>query len=57
MRLQTDLEFNQNQIKKINDEFNVEIFTPRFVKGKPLLQNRKEENLKKFYYEVNDLKN
>ena len=26
MNLQTDLEFNQNQIKKLNNYFNVEIF-------------------------------
>ena len=26
MHLQTDLEFNQNQIKKLNNDFNVEIF-------------------------------
>ena len=26
MRLQEDLEFKQNQIKKLNDEFNVDIF-------------------------------
>ena len=26
MHLQTDLEFNQNQIKKLNNDFNVEMF-------------------------------
>ena len=26
LRLQTDLEFKQNQIKKVNTEFNVEMF-------------------------------
>ena len=26
MRLQMDLEFNQNQIKKLNNDFNVEMF-------------------------------
>ena len=26
MHLQTDLEFKQNQIKKLNDEFDVKIF-------------------------------
>ena len=26
MRLQTDLEFKQNQIKKLNNEFNIEMF-------------------------------
>ena len=33
MRLQTDLEFNQNQIKKLNDEFNVEMFYTK-VRGR-----------------------
>ena len=32
MRLQTYLEFKQNQIKKINDEFNVEMFQTK-VRG------------------------
>ena len=26
MRLQTDLEFKQNEIKKLNDQYNVEMF-------------------------------
>ena len=26
MSLQTDLEFKQNQIKKLNNEFNIEMF-------------------------------
>ena len=26
MRLETDLEFKQNQIKKLNDEFDVKMF-------------------------------
>ena len=29
MRLQTDLEFKQNQIFKLNDEFNVDMFHTR----------------------------
>ena len=42
MRLQTDLEFKQNQIKKINYEFNVDMFHTK-VHGvlKSLLQNKK----------------
>ena len=34
MRLQTDLEFKQNQILKLNDEFNVEMFHTRLRGGK-----------------------
>ena len=30
MRLQTDLEFKQNQILKLNNEFNIEMFHTRF---------------------------
>ena len=46
MRLQMDLEFNQNHIKKLNNNFNVEMFHTR---RKGILQNKKSENLKKFY--------
>ena len=41
MRLQTDLEFKQNQIKKLNDEFNVDMFHTKVCGEKPLLQNKK----------------
>ena len=34
MRLQTDLEFKQNQIKKLNDEFDVEMFHTKVHGGK-----------------------
>ena len=34
MRLQTDLEFKQNQIFKLNDEFNVDMFHTRLRGGK-----------------------
>ena len=46
MRLQMDLEFNQNHIKKLNNNFNVEMF---HMRRKGILQNKKSENLKKFY--------
>ena len=41
MHLQTDLEFKQNQIKNVNDEFNVDMFHTKVHGGKPLLQNKK----------------
>ena len=41
MRLQTDLEFKQNQIKKLNDELDVEIFIQKCTEDKHLLQNKK----------------
>ena len=41
MRLQKDLEFKQNQIKKLNNEFNIECFIRKCGEEKHLLQNRK----------------
>ena len=60
MNLQTDLEFNQNQIKKLNNYFNVEIFHTK-VRGwkvfaieqkirefkKTLLRSKRFEKLRK----------
>ena len=43
MRLQTDQEFQQNEIKKLNQKHNVE---------KHLQLNKKLENLKKHFLEV-----
>ena len=49
IRLQTDLEFQQNEIKKINKKYNVEMFSTK-VKGgvKLLLQSKRSENLKSY---------
>ena len=49
MRLQTDLEFKQNQILNLNDEFNVEMFHTQLRGGKALAAQKKSENLKNFY--------
>ena len=49
MLLQTDLEFKQNQILKLNDEFNVEMFHTRLRGGKAFAAEQKLENLKNFY--------
>ena len=48
MRLQTNLEFKQNQIKKLNDEFDVEMFYTKVRGGRHLLQNKKLESLKRY---------
>ena len=48
MRLQTNLEFKQNQIKKLNDEFDVEMFYTKVRGGRNLLQNKKLESLKRY---------
>ena len=41
MRLQTDLEFKQNQIFKLNDEFNVDMFHTRLRGGKAFAAEQK----------------
>ena len=46
MRLQDDNEFQELKITDLNDENNVKMFTGSITGGKPLLQNRKLENLK-----------
>ena len=45
MRLQTDLEFQQNEIKQLNKKFNVEMFSTK-LRGEPLQPNRNKESLK-----------
>ena len=47
MRLQTDLEFNQNQIKKLNDEFNEEMFHTKVRGGKAFAAEQKIREFKK----------
>ena len=46
MCLQIDLKFKQNQIKKLNDEFNVEMFHTKVRGGKAFAA---EQKLKEFY--------
>ena len=47
MRLQTDLEFKQNQFLKLNDEFNVDMFHTRLRGGKAFAAEQKIRVLKK----------
>ena len=47
MRQQTDLEFKQNQIKKLNDEFNVEIYHKKVRGGKAFAAEQKIREFKK----------
>ena len=49
MHLETDLEFKQNQIKKLIDQFNIEMFHTKVRGEKHLLQNKKIESLKRYY--------
>ena len=41
MRLQTDLEFKQNEIKKLNDKFNVYMFYTKIRGGKAFAAEQK----------------
>ena len=47
MRLQADLKFKQNQIKKLNEEFNVDMFHTRVRGGKAFAAEQKIRVLKK----------
>ena len=47
MRLQTNLEFKQNQILKLNDEFNVEMFHTRLRGGNAFAAEQKIREFKK----------
>ena len=47
MRLQTDSEFKQNQIKKLNDEFNVDMFHTKVCGGKAFAAEQKIGHFKK----------
>ena len=47
MRLQTDLEFKQNQIKKLIDEFDIEMFHTKLREGKAFAAEQKIREFKK----------
>ena len=47
MHLQTDLEFKQDQILKLNDEFNVDMFHTRLQGGKAFAAKQKIRVFKK----------
>ena len=48
MRLQTDLEFKQNQILKLNNEFNIKMFHTRLGGGKAFAAEQKIREFKTF---------
>ena len=50
MRLQTDQEFQQNEIKKINIKYNVEMFSSRVRGGKAFAAEQKIRELKKVIF-------
>ena len=47
MHLQTDLQFNQNQIKNLNNDFNVEIIHTKVRGGKAFAAEQKIREFKK----------
>ena len=47
MKLQTDQEFQQNEIKKLNKKYDVEMFSTRLRGGKAFAAEQKIRELKK----------
>ena len=47
MCLQTDLEFKQSEIKKLNNEFNVDMFHTKIRSGKAFASEQKIREFKK----------
>ena len=52
MRLQTDQEFQQNEIKKINQKYNVEMFSSNIRGGKAFAAEQKIRELKKVIFKT-----
>ena len=52
MRLQTDQEFQQNEIKKLNQKYNVEMFSTRLRGGKAFAAEQKIRELKKVIFKT-----
>ena len=52
MRLQTDQEFQQNEIKKINQKYNVEMFSSHIRGGKAFAAEQKIRELKKVLFKT-----
>ena len=52
MRLQTDQEFQQNEIKKLNRKYNVEMFSTRLRGGKAFAAEQKIRELKKVIFKT-----
>ena len=51
-RLQTDQEFQQNEIKKLNQKYNVEMFSTRLRGGKAFAAEQKIRELKKVIFKT-----
>ena len=55
MRLQTDLEFQQNEIKKLNKKYNVEMFGTKLRGGKAFAAEQKIREFKKILLKMKNL--
>ena len=55
MRLQTDQEFQQNEIKKLNLKYNVEMFSSRLRSGKAFAEEQKIREFKKILFKSRSL--
>ena len=52
VRVQTDMEFQQNEIKKLNLKYNVEMFSTRLRGGKAFAAEQKIRELKKVIFKT-----
>ena len=52
MRLQTDLEFQQNERKNLNKKYNVEMFSTRVRGGKAFAAEQKIREFKKLLLKI-----
>ena len=52
LRVQTDKEFQQNEIKKLNQKYNVEMFSARLRGGKAFAAEQKIRELKKVIFKT-----
>ena len=55
MRLQTDLEFQQNEIKKLNKKYDIEMFSTRLRGGKAFAAEQKIREFKKILLKMKNL--
>ena len=55
MRLQTDLEFQQIEVKRLNKKYDVEMFSTKLRGGKAFAAEQKIREFKKMLLKVKDL--
>ena len=56
MHLQTDLEFNQNKIKQLNQKFDVDMFHTQLRGGKAFATEQKIREFKKILLRIKRFK-